>query len=135
MAAPVEPTREAPTPFADAMKQWATTLLGAWADVLAAQFDDGMTSVDALVKATLQAKLMAVGPELAMFLPMISGVLSSVVVRAHQQYQATQLSASSEWLQHVPPEERRFWADTIAADEKRQLEMQARAQQIGRAHV
>jgi hypothetical protein len=58
-----------------------------------------------------------------MFLPLVSGTLSQVMMRSAHAYQQSQLLASSAdggdaaWIAHVPDADRQRWKETIEADE------------------
>eukprot|EP00808_Paulinella_micropora_P026919 g54258.t1 len=115
--------------FSDQCRLWGRDLLGHWTRMLLPTFKNGLTSVDELLKAAINAKVasgMGGGlGELGMMLPMVSGLLSQVLLSSYRQYQSSELLASdssghANWLQHVPPEQRTHWQMRIEADVKSQ---------------
>jgi uncharacterized ubiquitin-like protein YukD len=114
--------------FSAEMKQWAMELTGVWIDVLVGCYNDGLITVEKLAKSALVAKFQAVGPEVAMFLPMVSGALTDAIMKSYHQYKQSQLlttnlsssggSGTEAWLEFVPQNERKLWESVIEQDVK-----------------
>jgi len=124
--APIIPSDTVPS-FSTQFKQWASRMMGGYVYLLEPCFEDGIVSVEALVKRALTTKLTASGGNgglggLEMMLPMVSNVIGSVVMSCYQTYRQEKAAegGSDGWIQHVPQKERKLWQDTIQTDEKSQ---------------
>eukprot|EP00455_Lapot_gusevi_P040596 TRINITY_DN4604_c0_g1_i1.p1 TRINITY_DN4604_c0_g1~~TRINITY_DN4604_c0_g1_i1.p1 ORF type:complete len:288 (+),score=103.58 TRINITY_DN4604_c0_g1_i1:51-914(+) len=127
----IESSPAHPTAFADELKVWGLIAFGGWLDILINSFQDGMTSVNMLVRNVLEQKLMVAGPEFGFLAQMASGMLSGVLQKIHVTYRQHLASmpgldehklAEEKWVAHVPAAERSHWCQTIARDMTRQLE-------------
>jgi len=119
------PVSSSSTVFSSSLKDWCSRTVGGWVYTLEPCFVDGLTSIEALVKRLLATKLSSVG-EVSFMLPMVSGMISAVIISCYQGYRQERM-AQDGWAQHVPVEERMVWLEVVAYDEEAQLVLQKKA--------
>jgi len=111
-----------PTPFSDAIKKWAKTLLGGWAHLLASCYTDGITSVITIVRTSVNTKLSSIG-QFAFLLPIFSPMIGVIVQREYQLFKQNLLFEQKEWIQYIDENEKSEWLRIINEDEIIQKKM------------
>ena len=125
-------------PFGAFIQQFGQQALGAWLDIVSQCYQDGITSVEALAKSSLNHRFASVGPELSFILPMVSGTITNAIMVSYQRYRQQQMTQRAEplsssssdsagaaaagdgyerWMQYVPDEEKSIWHSVIMSDE------------------
>mmetsp|Transcript_8005 Transcript_8005/g.12847 ORF Transcript_8005/g.12847 Transcript_8005/m.12847 type:complete len:988 (-) Transcript_8005:666-3629(-) len=129
------PTPQNPLPFASAMRQWVSDLVGEWVHALSACLVGGLNDVQLLIHSILNAGLSNLGGEaqaqlgpLSMMSGMASQMITGHLMRTYAQYQqdAARNAAMNhdQWLALLPQQDAAYWRATIAEDEAKQAGMQ-----------
>lgn len=89
--------------------------------MLVQQFDNGVVSVEALLKHSINNNMSSVPAEMRFILPMISGVGAAAIMKAYNSYRSNKLvdddgTGVDGWLQHVEASEREIWRETVQED-------------------
>ena len=101
--------------FSTQLKPLLQSFVGVTVTELARNFTDNVTSVQKLVQHTVQQRLSssAQAAQLAMFIPMVSSIISNLVISSYRQYNTTTtLNTNSSTNNDMPPQ----WRDTIQQD-------------------